>query len=177
MLLFHEMDRLLAAEKQFAALADARQALIDAFRINGIRLFAFQSEQHGLVAAVALAGGAERAVQLDFQAVGVGQQVLTAQAIDESRGGAHRAHGVGAGGANADLEQVEDAEGHVALLSDCSAFLISQRRQPDGSGPKARPPNFNVLSGMCRSELAREWLGQSASPASWLLQGIADQAS
>ncbi|MCY1242858.1 hypothetical protein D9M72_558500 [compost metagenome] len=121
-LFLHEMDRLLAAQKQFAALADARQALIHAVGIHAIRLFAFQAQQHGLVTAVAFAGGAEGTIQLHLQALGIVQQALAAQAFDEARGGTHRAHGMRAGWANADLEQVEDTEGHVALLSVCSAL-------------------------------------------------------
>ncbi|MNG31879.1 hypothetical protein D3C84_1177660 [compost metagenome] len=58
---------------------------------------------------MAFTGGAERAVQLDFDAGGRGQQFFSAQAFDEARGGAHRADGVGAGGADTNLEQVEHA--------------------------------------------------------------------
>ncbi|MNE07305.1 hypothetical protein D3C80_999180 [compost metagenome] len=108
-LLLHEADRLFAAQAQFTALADRRQARIHAFGIHGVRLLAFQPQQHGLVAAVALAGGAEGAVELRLDARHPAQQAVGLQPEDEARGGAHRPHGMGAGGADAHLEQIENA--------------------------------------------------------------------
>ncbi|MNV32247.1 hypothetical protein D3C71_1235780 [compost metagenome] len=104
-----ERNAVFAEQVQASAATNVLQAGGDGFGVNGVRMLAFQAEQHGLVAAVALAGGAERAVQLDFDASGCRQQVFTAQTFDEARGGAHRADGVGAGGADANLEQVEHA--------------------------------------------------------------------
>ncbi|MCY1462546.1 hypothetical protein D9M71_803330 [compost metagenome] len=58
---------------------------------------------------MAFAGGAERAVQLDLDADRGAEQPVAAQAFGKARGGAHGADGMGTGGADADLEQVEDA--------------------------------------------------------------------
>ncbi|MNH10286.1 hypothetical protein D3C79_697600 [compost metagenome] len=109
-LFFDEVDFVLAEQAQAAAVADALQAGGDGFGVDGVRVLAFQAQQHGLVTAVALAGGAQRAVQLGLDAGGGGEQAVAAQPFGEARGGAHRAHGVRAGGADADLEQVEDAQ-------------------------------------------------------------------
>ncbi|MNY36429.1 hypothetical protein D3C86_1709160 [compost metagenome] len=98
-----------AEQVQAAVAANLLQARSDGFGIHGVRVFTFQAQQHSLVTAVAFAGGAERAVQLDLDAGGGRQQPFTAQAFDETRSGAHRADGVGAGGADANLEQVEHA--------------------------------------------------------------------
>jgi hypothetical protein len=59
---------------------------------------------------VALAGGTERAVQLDPEVVGGGEQFLVAQTLGKAQRRAHRSDGVRAGRSDADLEQVEDAE-------------------------------------------------------------------
>ncbi len=107
-----ERDRVLAEQAQFATLADRRQARRDAVGIHRFGMFALQPEQHGLVAAVALAGSAERAVQLDLDGAGRCQLPVTAQAFGKAQGGAHRSHRVRAGRADTDLEQVEDTEGH-----------------------------------------------------------------
>ncbi|MNI57718.1 hypothetical protein D3C73_1127980 [compost metagenome] len=104
-----ERNAVFAEQVQACVAANLLQARSDGFGIHGVRVFAFQAQQHSLVTAVAFAGGAERAVQLDLDAGGGRQQPFTAQAFDEAHSGAHRADGVGAGGADANLEQVEHA--------------------------------------------------------------------
>ncbi|MNE85265.1 hypothetical protein D3C80_1822460 [compost metagenome] len=59
---------------------------------------------------MALAGGAQGAIQLGLDANRAVQQAVAAQAFGETCGSTHRADGMGAGGADADLEQVEDAQ-------------------------------------------------------------------
>src|SRR5690606_5171309 len=113
--LLDEADGLLAAQLQLAAGTDGLQARLDGRGVDAVRLFAFETEQHRLVAAVALAGGAEGTVQLDTDACRGAEQALAAQAVDEARGGTHRPHRVRAGRTDADLEQVENAEGHGVL--------------------------------------------------------------
>ena len=98
-----------AEQVETAAVADRLQAGGNAVGIDAVGVLAFQPEEHGLVAAVALAGGAERTIQLDLDAVGGGQQAITPQPFGEACGSAHRADGMGTGGADANLEQVEDA--------------------------------------------------------------------
>ncbi len=104
-----ERNAVFAEQVQSAVAANVLQAGGDGFGVDGVRVFTFEAEQHGLVAAVTFAGGAERAVQLDAHAGGGGQQVFTAQTFGETRSGTHRADGVGTGGADANLEQVEHA--------------------------------------------------------------------
>ncbi|MNM91835.1 hypothetical protein D3C81_1041450 [compost metagenome] len=108
-LLFDEVDFMLAEQVEPAAAADGLQACGDAFGIDRVRVFAFKAEQHGLVAAVAFAGGAKRAVEFGLDADRGAEQLVAAQAFGKARGGAHGADGMGTGGADADLEQVEDA--------------------------------------------------------------------
>ncbi|MNF83664.1 hypothetical protein D3C84_659890 [compost metagenome] len=99
-----EADRFFAEQSQFAGFAQGRQASGDTGNLDGIRLLALEAEQHRLVAAVALAGGAERAVQLDFDRLGADQQAVAAQTFGEAGGGAHRPDRVRAGRADADFE-------------------------------------------------------------------------
>ncbi|MNN09517.1 hypothetical protein D3C81_1224010 [compost metagenome] len=109
-LFFNEDDVVFAEQAQVAAVADGLQAGGDGFGVDGVGVLAFQAEQHRFVAAVAFTRGAERAIQLGLDADRAGQQAVAAQAFGKTCGGAHRADRVGAGGADADLEQVEDAQ-------------------------------------------------------------------
>ncbi|MNJ80846.1 hypothetical protein D3C77_793780 [compost metagenome] len=59
MLFFDEVDFVLAEQAQAAAVTDRLQAGGDGFGVDGIGVLAFQAKQYCLVAAVALAGGAE----------------------------------------------------------------------------------------------------------------------
>ena len=61
-LLFYKVDSFFAEQLEFAAAANRCQAGVDGIGVDAVRLFAFQAEQHGFVAAMALAGGAEGAV-------------------------------------------------------------------------------------------------------------------
>ncbi|MNP13195.1 hypothetical protein D3C76_1054650 [compost metagenome] len=107
--LLDEADRLFAEQIERTTGANACQARIHSAGIHQVRVLALQPQQHGLVAAVALAGGAEGAVELRLHARHPAQQSVRLQPKDEARGGAHRSHGVGAGGADAHLEQIENA--------------------------------------------------------------------
>ncbi|MNN08845.1 hypothetical protein D3C81_1217110 [compost metagenome] len=109
-LLLDEGDGVFTEQVQVAAFTDCLQAGGNGFGVDGIGVLAFQAKQYRLVAAMAFARGTQRAIQLGLDAGGAGQQAVTAQAFGEARGGAHRADRVGAGGADADLEQVEDAQ-------------------------------------------------------------------
>lgn len=66
--LFVESDGGLAAEAQFAAVSDRLQQGGYGVHVDGLRLVSLEAEQHRLVAAMSLAGGAERAVELHFHA-------------------------------------------------------------------------------------------------------------
>jgi hypothetical protein len=66
-----------------------------------------QAEDHALVGRVAVARGAERAEQVDVQARHLRQHAAPFEPLREQQRRAHRAHGVRARRADADLEDVE----------------------------------------------------------------------
>ena len=68
--LFIERDGVLAQQIQLPAATDRGQTLIHGVGVDGVRVLAFQAQEHGFVAAVAFAGGAERAIQFHFDAGG-----------------------------------------------------------------------------------------------------------
>jgi hypothetical protein len=107
-----ERDLVLAEQLDASGLAHLGQAGVDGVDVDEFRLFARQAEQHGLVAAVTLAGQAERAVQDGLDASGRLQQPVGLQAAGELVRGGHRAAGVGARRADTDLEEVEDTDRH-----------------------------------------------------------------
>jgi len=71
-----------------------------------------EAEQYCLVTAMALAGGAQRAVQLGDHTGHLGHVLVVFQGVGEQRGGAHRADGVRAGRADTHFEQVKNADSH-----------------------------------------------------------------
>ena len=85
-------------------------------RVDGLGVLAGQAEQHRGVRAVAHAGGRQRAEQLGVHAGRALEDAVLAHAVREAAGSAHGPHGVGRGRADADREQVEDAERHAVLL-------------------------------------------------------------
>ena len=93
-----------------------RQRLGGAGGVEGGRVEAGEAEDHRPVGGVALAGEGEAAVQPAAEArrrAGAGDAVRAgAQRGEEAAGGDHRPHRVRGGGADADLEDVEDAEEH-----------------------------------------------------------------
>ena len=106
---FDEIDGVFAQQVQAPAAANRGQSLGHGFGVDGVRVLAFKPQQNGLVAAVAFAGGAEGAIEFNFYA-GCGlQQLITAQTFGKTRSSTHGADGVGTGGADANLEQVEHA--------------------------------------------------------------------
>jgi hypothetical protein len=85
--------------------------------VDRVGRIALQPEQHGLVAAMALAGGAQRAEQLDPHVGHPLQQALGLQPQREQSRRPHRADRVRARGADADLEEVEGADRHAVTLA------------------------------------------------------------
>ena len=108
-----ERDRVTPEQPERVALLEGLDPRVDERRIDVLRGLSLEPEQHGLVGAVPAAGGAQGAEQLAPDAGGARQQLVALQGLDEAQGGAHRSHGVGAGWADADGEQVEDAEAHL----------------------------------------------------------------
>jgi hypothetical protein len=84
--------------------------------VDRLRLLALQAQDHRLVAAVADAGGAERAEQLGLDRH---HRLKLARRLEPLRKQPRRAHGphrVRGGRADADLEQVKDADRHHATF-------------------------------------------------------------
>ena len=92
-----------------------------------------EAEQHGLVRAVAPAGGAERAVEVDLTAR-LRRAARRVERAHEPARRLHRADGVRAGGPDADLEQIEDADSHTVTPS-----LHRCRRSPERPRAARRP--------------------------------------
>ncbi|MCY1230156.1 hypothetical protein D9M72_425590 [compost metagenome] len=111
-LLLDEGHDMAAQQRQLARLAQRRESGVDGIGIDGVGRLAHQAEDHALVGAVPLAGGAERAVQLDPHAGHLRQQAVALQPLREHQGRAHRAHGMRARRADAHLEQIENADCH-----------------------------------------------------------------
>ncbi len=111
-LLLGEAHRVAAQQRQRLRLAQRGQLGVDGVGIDGVGRLAHQAEDDAAVGAVALAGGAERAIQFDAHAGDLRHQAIGLQAGGEHQRGAHRADRVRAGRADADLEEVENRNSH-----------------------------------------------------------------
>jgi hypothetical protein len=110
-----QRDGMRAIEQHALALAQVVQQQRDQVDVHRVRLVPAQAEQHGGVAAVALAGGPERAEEIDPHADRVVQQSRMQQPLREQPCRAHRPDRVGAGRPDADLEQIKNADSHDRL--------------------------------------------------------------
>jgi len=81
------------------------------YRVGG---FAQETEEDSAVGAVADSGEGERAVEIDDDAGGRIEEICGVECVCEAQSCAHRADGMGAGGANADLEEFEETGVHAA---------------------------------------------------------------
>ncbi|MNU93769.1 hypothetical protein D3C71_837180 [compost metagenome] len=77
-----------------------------------------QAQQHGLVGAVAHAGGRQRAEEFYGNVVHGGQAQRVTHMAGKLPRRNHGAHGVGAGRADANLEEVENADGHGGCVPE-----------------------------------------------------------
>ena len=110
---FVESNFMLAEQANFFFTANAIQTCRDRLGIDCIRPFAFQPAQHRLVGAVAATGVRQRAEQLGLDARNIFQNVAFIQpARDEARGRAHRSDRMRRRRADADFEQIENADSH-----------------------------------------------------------------
>src|SRR5690606_1630132 len=114
---------LMAPEETDPALAaDALERGWDDVRVDLVGPLTFQAHQHGLVGAMAAAGQRERAVDLGADPGGALEFASLHQPLFHEPGGrAHRPHGVRGARTDADLEQVEGADSHAAILGRCPA--------------------------------------------------------
>ena len=109
---FVEGDVVPAAEADAVAGADGGQDSRNAVGVDGVRLFAGQAQQHGLIGAVADSRQRQRAEQFGVNPRDPGQRAALFKAGDEGGSRLHRSDGVGAGRPYADLEDVENAYRH-----------------------------------------------------------------
>ncbi|MNN43739.1 hypothetical protein D3C81_1579900 [compost metagenome] len=114
-LALHERHLVRAEQSERAPGAQRGQPGLDGFRVDGVGRIAHQPQHHALVGAVALAGGAERAVQLHAHATHAGQQAVPLEPVREHQGRTHGPHGMRAGGPDTYLEQIENADSHGEL--------------------------------------------------------------
>jgi hypothetical protein len=108
-----EGDGVAAEQREPAGAAHGGDDGRGALHVHAVGGLAQQAEDDGLVAPVAAAGGAERPEELGAHR---GRAIEEAGGGEIEREGSRRAHGadrVRAGGADADLEEVEDADGHA----------------------------------------------------------------
>ena len=76
--------------------------------------FTLQAEHHGPVGTVAATRVRQRTIEAYLNPAGRRQQTVAIEALNEAAGCLHRTHGVGTRGSDADLEQVEHADGHFS---------------------------------------------------------------
>ena len=105
-----------AAQHQPPPGADGLQQRRHRLHVHRVGLVPGQPQQHGLVAAVALAGGAERAEELALHPRRAVQHPVGCQPEREHPRRPHRAHGVRAARPDADLEEVEDRDCHEVRI-------------------------------------------------------------
>ena len=113
-----ELDGMLAENMQPAVASNRFESCRDASGIHMLRGVAFQSQDHGLVAAVTLAGGAQRSVELGLDGAGARQQAARTQPVGKASRGLHGPDRMRAGGSDADAEQIEYADGHSRFSLD-----------------------------------------------------------
>src|SRR5690554_5178765 len=116
--LFLERDFMPAGQADAALAADALHGGGDDVGIDHVRHVAFQAHHDRLVGAMAATGEGQRAEDFGAYAGDVLQAPgLDQPAVDEAGGGAHGPDGVGGARPDADLVEVEGADGHAAILS------------------------------------------------------------
>ena len=90
-------------------------------RIDAVRALAAEAEDHRLVGRVALAGEGERAEQRDLDRGDPVDRAGRDEPVGERRGGLHRPDRMRRRRADADLEELEDAEHFDSSISDRAA--------------------------------------------------------
>lgn len=124
---FDEGDGLLAAECDGVCVADGCDFGFDGGGVDGVGGFAEKAEENGAVGSVAYAGEGERAVEIDGDSRGCFQEIGGVELAGEAKGGAHGADGVGAGRADANFEEFEEAGVHVFILGFCGESWLDGR--------------------------------------------------
>ena len=111
-----EGDGVTAEERERAGFANGGDGLVDSGGIHGVGGEAGEAKEDGAVGAVTDAGERERAVEIDEDVVGAVEVVSGVELAGEAEGGAHGTDGVRGGGADANLEELEEAGVHLLIL-------------------------------------------------------------
>ena len=123
-------------QRQAAALFDVADKARNAVDVHVVRQVAGQAHDDGDIGVVAFTGQRQRTVHVDHHAGGVLQLLLGDQIVDELFAGFHRANGVGAGWADANLENIENADHGLASFFRFQAVNTGN----GGEGRRAAAP-------------------------------------
>jgi hypothetical protein len=110
-----EGDEVLARQPELAFGANGLDAGFGGHRVDQVGLLAFEAQDDRLDAPVPVPGRTERPEEFAAHAGDTRQQPFVAEPGREGAGRTHGSDGVRAGRADAHLEQVEGADGHVCL--------------------------------------------------------------
>src|SRR5690606_36269124 len=157
-----ERDLMAPGQPDPAHAADAFECRRDDVRVDLVGPMAREPHHHRLVGAVTATGQRERAVDLGTDAGGALQFAGFHQLLLHEAGGrAHRPHGVRGTRPDADLEQVEGADGHAAILGRCPApdsCCTSATTATCATWPwRSWPTPASLISTACSSMATRSW--------------------
>ena len=154
-----EVDGVAAKEPKSALSHDRGDAARDCRRVDAVRLLALQPQEDRHIGGMSTAGGAERPVQVDPDPCYRVEQAVALQARCEQARGAHRPDGVRAGWADADLEEVECADGHGAD-PPCPAEWLPGAFDTSMARLWRRPTTVSGVAGVFPP-----WTGDPSDPA------------
>ena len=110
-----EGDLVPAQQADPACDANSVQSRLHGGSIDGVGTEALQAQQDGPVGAMAAAGEREGAVELSGYLDRTIEQITGREQLDEAARRVHRTHGMRARWADADLENIEDAQTHAFI--------------------------------------------------------------
>ena len=105
-----EGDHAAPGERQAPAVPNPGDERVGFVRIDRLGLDAAKAEDHGFVGRMAPAGEGERTHERHLDRRDRSERAALDKAGGEGEGRCHRAHGVRGRGADADLEELEDAD-------------------------------------------------------------------
>ncbi len=112
-----EGDGVTAEEREDARRTDGGDLCVDGCGIDGVGSVSREAEEDGAIGSVTDAGEGERAVEIDNDMTGAIDEAGCVELPGEAESCAHRADRVGAGGADADLKQFEEAGIHGGSMA------------------------------------------------------------
>ena len=97
-------------------MADAFEGGFDLGGVDGVGGFSGEAEEDSAVGSVADSRESKRAVEVNVDGGSFFEKVCCGEFAGEAEGRSHGADGVGAGGADADLEEFEEAGVHRGIV-------------------------------------------------------------